>query len=270
MRHFFSLLILLILPRVSTAQAKPGGPEQYLELAAHLGYSAFRDQGVSPLLYEGFLLLGGGRYTEQNGRWSGSFEVLGGVGFYDVTRQAVYESTSVNFAYGGHTRYAFWESDRLRMRYEGGVRFHGFTNIRSNPNLLNATTGVESLNTLFVSNQLTWQWVRPKKMQENEGEPVRRRLWSFELNLPLLNTAWLTDYAYIVDFTDGESTNTDEHSLHWGGWRMQTRLSYQHFLHNGNALRFTYWWDYLRTPESFNQLEFVNGAFEFALVYRLN
>ena len=264
------LLCTLLIPLGLSAQNDTLRNNHYLELSALGSASAFRDQGVSPLLYEGFMIIGGGRYLHEKGKWSNSYEVMAGVGFYEVSRLAIYEASSINFAYGGHTRYEFWSSPSLRLRYEGGIRFHGYTNIRSNPNFLNASSGVESLNTLFLSNYLEWQFTRRKKMAKNAGEPVRRRLVSLEVNLPLINTAWLTDYAYITDFTDGDTNSTDEHSLYWGGLRFQTRFTYRHFLKNGNALRFAYWWDYLRTPKGFNQLEMYNHSLEFALVIRLN
>lgn len=269
-RYFFCFFVLWGLqPALGQDQEKPERPE-YLEVTATAGLSSFRDVGVSPILYNGFLFMGGIRYTYEGTRWQHSAEFDGGVGFYEVTRFAVYESNTINFAYGGYSRRQFWEADNLNMRYHGGVRLHGFTNVRSNPSLLNASSGVESINTLFLHNSLAWDLrFRKTDLSKAGARPSRHEL-AFELNLPLVTASWLPDYPYITDFSDGEPNSTKSHEFYWGGLRLQSRLTYRYFLPNGNALRFTYWWDYARTPDGFNQLDFINHALQFGLVMRLN
>jgi len=269
-RYLLCLFILLLL-QTATGQdtEKPVHPE-YLEITATVGLSSFRDVGVSPILYNGILVMGGIRYTYEGTNWQHSLEFDGGVGFYEVTRFATYESNTINFAYGGFSRRQFWEADNLNLRYHGGVRLHGLTNVRSNPSLLNASSGVESINTLFLHNSLAWDLrFRKTDLTKAGAKPSRHKL-AFELNLPIVTASWLPDYPYITDFTDGEPNATKSHEFYWGGLRLQTRLTYRYFLPNGNALRFTYWWDYARTPDGFNQLDFINHALQFGLVMRLN
>ncbi len=269
-RYIFCIILLAgVYPAFSQTPDEPVHPE-YLEITATAGLSSFRDVGVSPIIYNGFLIMGGVRYTYEGTRWQHSIEFDGGVGFYEATRFAVYKSTSINFAYGGFSRRQFWESGRLNLRYYGGVRFHGLTNVRSNPSLLNASNAVESINTLFLHNSLAWDLrFRKTDLTKAGAKPSRHEL-AFELNLPIVTTSWLPDYPYITDFTDGEPNSTKSHEFYWGGLRLQTRLTYRYFLPNGNALRFTYWWDYTRTPEGFNQLDFINHTLQFGLVMRLN
>ena len=263
---------VFVFPMIAFAQVPQAerGNEHFLDVSASIGYSAFRDQGVSPILYQGFTVLGGLRYTMENELWDFSVEGEGGVGFYEATRLAVYETSTIHVGYGGHLRRQFWASESARLRYEGGLRLHGLVNVRRNSSLFNAATGVTNINTLFLSNELTWLVSLREKTKKSGRTITRRRPLSLEVNIPLLNVAWLPDYAYITEFTHGEPRTIGEHKLYWGGLRFQTRLSYRHFFTNGNALRFSYVSDYVRTSETFNQIDFINHAFQFSLVMRLH
>lgn len=242
-------------------EAPPINPHgTFLEAAVGLGWGRFTDRGVSPLVYDGFLYGGMGQLVLARPR--GEVRFGGGILTGNISQTNIFTTIGNTDCFTYH----FQALRRLGQPNSGGqalllgLQFSGWTNGRNTPSFNNAATVWESLNTLALA--VKGQWNIPL------NQDGRKFLWLFptrpgqrllqvntQLNLPLVHTSWRPEFAYIDDFTNGETNYLERNSLYWGGWRFSWQTGIHYFLFNGNTIMLSYQWDAQRQGESFNRLE---------------
>jgi hypothetical protein len=247
---------------------------RYLGIAALTDYTVLRDLGVSPLNYDGLLLGGTGALVFEGPRWDLNFE--GGVGQGDLQRVKVgtYTSSVLTFFYAGHVLRRFWQNEKENLDFKAGLQFGGYSSQRQTPAFLNAGTVWESLNSAFLSGKMTWNI----RKQQSAGKlffikkkaGTRHYKLSTQLSLPLLHTAWRPGYAYLDDFTDGDTKVYENNEFKTGGFRIHWRSEFTYFLLNGNGFRLGYTWDAQKTAGQINPLELTHHYLQTAVLIRLN
>jgi hypothetical protein len=247
---------------------------RYLSIAALTDYAVLRDLGVSPLSYDGLLVGGTGALAFEGPRWDLNFE--GGVGQGDLQRVKVgtYTSSVLTFFYAGHVLRRFWQNEKENLDFRAGLQIGGYSGQRQTPAFLNAGTVWESLNSAFASGKLTWRIT--KKQEAGKLLFIKKRAGtrfyklSSQLSLPLLHTSWRPGYAYLDDFTDGDTKVYENNEFKTGGFRIQWRSEFTYFLLNGNGLRLGYTWDAQKSAGDINPLELTHHYLQTAVLIRLN
>lgn len=246
----------------------------YLELSAGLNYAFLRDAGVSPLLYGGPLFFTQAAFLKETPKmeWRGDFGFA--VGEIEVARSFIVPSDVTAFYHGFSALRTVLERKEGRLKLQGGLQYHGFSNYRVTPAFRNNSSVVESVNTVFAALKGDWtlhRQFRPGKFLifRRSGGPRTFRL-SSQVSLPLLHSAWRPDFAYLDDFTGGEDAVGVDNRLQFGGWRFMHKTEFWYYLRNGNAWKIGYLWDAQRSPGTLNRFETGQHITQLSLMVKLN
>jgi hypothetical protein len=150
-------------------------------------------------------------------------------------------------------------------------------NLRVNPSLQNNAGGLEIFNTLFASARISRDVSR---LEEKKTKILwlipwrripRRRTLSFQLNAALMNNNYRNGYIYSnhANITNKPNIVYNYNFNAFSGYRLNTALEYSIFLSNGNAFRYSWNWDALRSGEQFNRFEMGHHAFQLAFLFHL-
>ena len=247
---------------------------KYLSVSTLLDYQGSKDQGVSPLIYRGLLFGGMAELGFEGTRWDIAIDGGVGVGESSVEKVATFFSETTTFFYNGRFLYKFWEKEEGKLDLRAGLHIGGYSSQRVTPAFLNASLAWESINTLFATGKLNWRTSHEQSAGKflfiRHRAGTRHIKFSTQLSLPILNSAWRPDYAYIDDFSDGESDVFNNNKLQFGGLRFHWRSDGYYYLLNGNVLRFTYLWDAQRSPGEINRLELSHHQVQLGMMIRLN
>lgn len=247
---------------------------KYFNVAALLDYQSSRDFGVSPLVYRGFHYGGMVELGFEGPRWDISIDGGLGVGESSVAKVATFVSESTVFYYNARFLRKIWDKDEGKLDFRAGLHVGGYAAQRVTPAFLNASLVWESINTLFASGKLNWRLSHRQSAGKflfiRKQEGLRQIKLSTQLSLPLLNSVWRPDYAYIDDFSDGEADVFANNKLNFGGLRLHWRSDAYYYLLNGNALRLTYIWDAQRSANAINRLELGHHQMVLGIMIRLN
>lgn len=279
-RFSLFLIVMLLLGTAKgysqeSAEARDIRFGPYLGLSGGVDLSRLRDWAVSPLIYKGPLFLGKADLTNEGRKWDITWVEFGfGTGEISATRGAIYNSDVNTFYYGGSFLRQVWKAKKPALDLRTGLVFHGISNFRQTPAFLNAASVVESLNTLMLGARLNWRI----KKDFSPGHflffkwrgGLRHYKLSTQFNLPLLHTAWRPDFSYLDDFSAGDTTVGRNNDLSLGGLRLQAKTDFTYYLRNGNAFRFSYWWDVQQSPGELNRLETAHHIGQLSLMVRLN
>lgn len=247
---------------------------KYFNVAALLDYQSSRDFGVSPLVYRGFHYGGMAELGFEGPRWDISVDGGLGVGESSLTKVAIFNSESTVFYYNARFLRKIWDKEEGKLDFRAGLHLGGYAAQRVTPAFLNASLVWESINTLFASGKLNWRLSHAQSAGKflfiRQREGLRHIKLSTQLSLPLLNSVWRPDYAYIDDFSDGDADVFANNKLNFGGLRLQWRSDAYYYLLNGNALRLTYLWDAQRSANAINRLELSHHQMVLGIMIRLN
>lgn len=264
-------------PSIVDTQKLPS-TQSYVEIGLGIGYGQFRDFATSPLIYNGFPGMLNFAYKMDRPKKETYTGVQYSIGYYDVTVSSSITRSLVNKLdlYYQHLHIVSRISaDKWNFKVGGQANITG--NYRYNPSLQNNSVGVEMINTLFVSGKVTGDvsrlLVKDKKVWffHFHKEPRHRKL-SFQLNVGVLNNSFRNGYAYIDQsavINDPKAFGGYEYTW-FTGFRMSSVLDYTIFLHNQNAVQFSYVWDAYHTGGDANRLEFGTHFLKFALLFKTN
>jgi len=274
----YLLIILFLTATLLPGMAQNGRPNypfgDFLAVGGGSTRLSLRDQGVSPLYYDGFLALGQMEFQTRTPRYSWSLYGSYGYGTLKASRLATYQSSIHHISYGSD--YLRGVKDLgARWQLAAGAHLQGMTNIRYNPSFRNAGSTAESINSLGASAKITWLIDRERSKRRFLWIfPVRhnRRVQqlSYQLNIPLLTAIWSPAFPYLDDFTEGTVDYLQKNELKWGGIRLSNRFNYLYYLKNGNALRLTYHWEVFQGPDDFGRIGLGQHQAAFAFLIRLN
>lgn len=271
---FFWLFFCLSCSAAYAQEERPNYSQgDFLAAGGGGSFLSLRDLGVSPIYYDGYLALGHLALVAQKKRFS--YTVFGtyGYGLIKTTRLSTYQSSVHNVNYGGdflHQVRTYPSNLQLKV----GAALQGVTNVRFNPSFRNASSTVESINSLAASAKLEWFIQRDGPRRFLWLIPVRKGLrahkLSYQLNIPLLTGIWSPAFPYLDDFTEGTIDYQKKNELKFGGWRFSNRFDYQYFLKNGNALQLSYNWEVFKGPNDFGRIEYGQHQLFLAFLIRLN
>lgn len=280
MRRVSYCTFLFLLLAIGSLWAQEKSVQNDLRYGKYLGvgilgdYQSSRDFGVSPLTYKGYHFGGTGELGFEGKRWDIAIDGGVGVGESKVTKVAVFTAESTVFYYNGRFLYKIWDKNEGKLDFRAGLHLGGYSAQRVTPAFLNASLVWESINTLFVSGKLNWRLSYTQSERKllfiKQREGTRYLKLSTQFSLPVLNSVWRPDYAYIDDFSDGEADVFENNKLRFGGLRLQWRSDAYYYLLNGNAIRLSYLWDALRSSGEINRLELGHHQLLLGMMIRLN
>jgi len=268
------LLLCMLFPCLLSAQEQVQGT--YFS-AGPLGHvSALRDFGVSPLIYDGLTYGGYGGFYHQGERlqWrlAGSLET----DTLDATEIATFESTVYLYCFEAELLYRVWRSTNEKLAVNTGLAYLGQINDRDTPSFLNAGSVTEAFNTLLLRAQFRFTLRRDREQGRTlflfpRAAGTRRHEFTADLGLPTIQVNWRPGFAYLEDFSDGDSSSNDRNDFRVGGFHLRAGLGYRYYLLNGNAIGLSYAWDYLETgADAPHLLELSRHSAQLNLLFRLN
>lgn len=272
------ILLLLFISELSFGQTQNQAPAfdagNFMIAGGGITRYKLRDVGVSPLFYEGWLPVGGISFPSRKGDWSSNFYGSFGYGNLLRTELTTYSSTVYAINHGGDLLKKVWEPKQNLNLFVGGA-YHGNTNIRNTPAFRNAGSTAETFNTIMVSGRLELLFDKTKDR--------RRLLWiipmkpgrrvsklSYQLNVPLVSFNWAPTFTYLDDFSDGSVDYGQKNEFSFGGFRLNSQLTYQYFLKNGNGLQLSYFWDTYSGKEGLGQIEFAQHQVQLGVMIRFS
>ncbi|MAY82524.1 MAG: hypothetical protein CMP59_00150 [Flavobacteriales bacterium] len=261
--------------RKSLNKARP----KYVEFGLNVGHSYFRDLATSPIFSTGAVNGANFHYHRfdslKESRFG--FSALSGThGFTIGNEVSTSTFTTLQLDYGRLFPFDLISNEHYKFKF-GGLLIANF-NIRSDQSLQNAGLGYEVVYNLMASAKVSrdvsrntaksgkFLWLIPYDWQP------RKRLLSYQLNIGLVNANVRNGYAYVNQsgLTNEFPLFADYENNLFSGFRMNAALRYTIYLHNGNALRFSYVWDAYTTGGEVDQFELANHLFSAALLFDLS
>lgn len=253
---------------------------KYFQTGVGINTGNMRDFATSPIVYRG---------------------ALANVSFGTLKMDAVREvcfSTRFNYGIYGYQRtegintQSYSDQYLLFLNYYRLYRIPGLSNskwnvkiggvadittsVRHNPSFRNSGLGYEVFNTFSLSGKATYRLERKRPVTQkfwflkHTFQP-RVALFSFRLNVPVMNNTLRNGFAYIAN----EGINTPplfkEYEFKtFSGFRFSSELAYTHQMQNGNMWRVCYLWDAYATGKDYMRFETAHHIFEFSLLFHLN
>ncbi|MFN4299786.1 MAG: hypothetical protein ACK4EX_08670 [Thermaurantimonas sp.] len=250
---------------VPSSSFDPTAIREYFSGNFSAGLVTYRDFATSPLFYSGPGLVLSTYNSDRSAQRDQMLDLR--FGFYSafamVPESSVLSSmttatlSQVQVYY--HYLMGIGRISNDQWNFKAGPSLVITQNIRINPALLNNALGLENLTNLMVTGLVTRDISRMRERRLNlylfkVTLPERRRELRAQLNIGVLNFNFRPGYAYTYD---AEIIGTETSPLEWAlanyrwtmnGWRLQTRLEWLWYLHNGNAFCLLYEWDALHAP----------------------
>lgn len=256
----------------SSAAFNPSAKRYYFSNQMAYGMATFRDFATSPLFYSGPGLTWSSsalsRSENRDERLDlnlGIFSTFASVPKSTVLQPGGFSAFShLNLYY--HQLFIIKKISNNQIRIKAGPAFLSTQNIRVNQGLFNNALGLENITNLMMSTLVIKDFSRLKKRKINLyllnfSLPVRKRELYLQINSGILNFNFRPGYTYAYD---GEIIGTETTPLSWAlqnyrwsmnGWRLQSRIEWLWYLHNGNAFSFNYQWDAVHAPGQFEAFQ---------------
>ena len=238
--------------------------------------SVFRDFATSPLFYRGGPTQYSLAWAKEEGKHDRRLLLKYQSGNFKPENESVKTQSlahSLNIQYSRLWHIGTWKKTDVRVG--GMMDLSG--NLRVNPALQNNAGGLEIFNTLFASARISQDVSR---LEEKKTKILwlipwrkvpRRRTLSFQLNAALMNNNYRNGYIYSnqANITNKPNIVYNYKFNAFSGYRLNTALEYSIFLSNGNAIRYSWYWDALQSGEEFNRFEMGQHAFQLAFLFNM-
>lgn len=249
----------------------------YLNIAFGLNISNFRDFATSPLIYTGRPLYTSLSHIDMDEKRASHFMLSYSFGEYKTdfnehSSQSQVNTVSLNYL-------ELFELKKLsssKANIKIGGQVNSTVNFRENSELFNNSEGVDIISTVFGSAQVTFDLSRKAEKQGRflfiEYKANKRiRSLSYTLNVGLINSSYRNGFAYT---SPSAPLNEDDffagyEFLIFSGFRMSSSLDYTIYLHNKNAIQFSYIWDAYRTSGHHDNFEMAAHILKFSLLFGL-
>jgi hypothetical protein len=264
---------------------KPDG--RYFTISGAMTNVNYRDLATSPLTYHGF----GGNMNF--GWWFNAvksehlFEIDLGSGAamtFSPTSDYYQTSSMSTLAVFSLYNHHLYDVERLSVgsfKTSLGGTWLSTTNFRMNPGLMNNSTGIESFINLMFAAKTTFDLSRKSELTQDwifftrVLKPVKRDI-SFHLNAGIVNANFRPGYNYTANIeVDGTSRSDlvnmlDTYRWKVNGWRFSTRLEYTKYRPSGNGRRWSYIWDALSAPGSFEGFQMAVHRIQYTILINRN
>lgn len=238
--------------------------------------SVYRDFATSPLFYRGAPTQYSLAWAKEEGSHDRRILMKYQSGSYKPKNESIKTPALAHSLYLQYSRLWYigtWKNTDLRVG--GMMDLSG--NLRINPSLQNNAGGLEIFNTLFASARISRDVSRKDEKKTKIlwlipwRKLPRRRTISFQLNAALMNNNYRNGYIYSnqANITNKPSLVYNYSFNAFSGYRLNTGLEYSIFLSNGNAIRYSWYWDALQSGEEFNRFEMGHHAFQVAFLFQM-
>lgn len=282
----FSVFIAIILvhPTIAFSQVetesvikKENKRPAYLDISFGLSFSSFRDFATSPLNYSGRPLyislshvdMDEKRASEITGSYSfGTYKNT----FNNQTSESNVNTISLNYL----ELFQIKKWSRQKLNLKMGGQFNSTINLRNNEAFFNNSEGVDIISTLFGSVRTTIDLSRKEEadkkfifIQYKAKKQVRNL--SFTMNIGLINSSYRNGFAYTSSSAPiNEDDFFADYELNvFTGFRLNSALDYTVFLHNKNAIQFSYLWDAYRTGGHHDNFQMATHTLKCSLLFGL-
>lgn len=258
-------------------KAKRKSRPDYAIIGTGIDLLAFTDRATSPLTYSGpGAVLSLGR-LRMDSTYEGAFNfhLAGGI-FSTVSgsHSSASLSSSLFLSYGRMYSLPIQLSNKWDFKIGGEINLTG--NIRNNPQLLNNQFGMEYFGNLLGQAKIIRDISRKNEktldlwLFKLKFKPKSRNL-GLRLNMGLVNSYVRNGYSYT-----GQSQIINDYEVFdtyffkaFSGFRLGYDLIYTRYLQNGNALKWTYTFDGMRTAPGSNEFGIAHNMITFALMFRI-
>jgi len=278
------IAIILVYPTIAFSQVetesaikKENKRPAHLDISFGLSYSSFRDFATSPLAYSGrpFYIsishvdMDERRASEITGSYSfGTYRNI----FNDQTSESKVNTISLNYLELFQIKK--WSGQKLNLKVGG--QFNSTFNLRNNEALFNNSEGVDIISALFGSVRATIDLSRKEEVDKKfifiryKAKKQVRNL-SFTMNIGLINSSYRNGFAYT---SSSVPINEDDFFVDYEfnvftGFRLNSALDYTIFLHNKNAIQFSYLWDAYRTGGHHDNFQMASHTIKCSLLFGL-
>lgn len=271
--HFYSINAF---SQSGTTEKKVSRPA-YLNIAVGLNSSNFRDFATSPLIYSGKPLYTALSHIDMDEKRESHFTLFYSFGKYKSNfNQHASESKVNTFSFNYLELFQLKKLSSSKLNIKIGGQLNSTFNHRENIELFNNSEAADIITTLFGTAKATIDLSRfedkNKKFLFNKYKASKRmRTLSYTLNVGLVNSSFRNGFAYT---SPSAPLNEDDFFAGYElqffkGFRLNTALDYTVFLHNKNAIQFSYIWDAYRTGWHHDNFEMAAHIFKLSLLFGL-
>lgn len=239
----------------------------YIDIAVGLNISSFRDFATSPLVYSGNPVYTALSHIDLDKSRESYFTISYSFGTYSSDFNQHTSQSNVNTF--GFNYLEFFQIKRMttsRLNVKIGGQLNATANHRENAALFNNSEGVDIVATLFGSSKVTLDLSRSKSKTQKRDQTL-----SFTMNIGVVNSSFRNGFAYTspsAPLNDDDFFRGYELQL-FKGFRLNSALDYTLFLHNKNAVKFSYCWDVYRTGGHHDNFEMAAHILQLSLLFRL-
>lgn len=237
----------------------------YLFSELGTGYGSFRDEGTSPLRYQGFSLrTNTGVLIEKS---KTSFELR-----YDLDYLASFvPSGQLMHHFTGAMHLSYMHSipvfkDPADILKAGG-KLSASMDGSYNPAYENAAFNLDIFSSLNAKMQYSHAFIIPERKLKRITLPKTHHAVVCGLEFPLLLFNARPEYPYVMD---GNSLSYDRH-IFLGGFSLRSHVGLRSFLQNGNAFEISYVWQmYLTGKRDIYPMEKAAHILKLSYYFRLD
>lgn len=239
----------------------------YLNIAAGLNISSFRDFATSPLIYSGKPIYTALSYIDMDEKRESHFTLSYSFGKYQSdVNQHTSESKVNTFSFNYLELFQLKQISNSKLNVKIGGQLNATANHRENTELFNNREGVDIIATLFGSAKVTLDLSRRKSKTQK-----RKQTLSYTMNVGVVNSSFRNGFSYT---SPSAPLNDDDffRGYKWQifkGFRLNSTLDYTVFLHNKNAIQLSYIWDTYRTAGHHDNFEMAAHILKLSLLFRL-
>ncbi len=287
-QYFFYIFLILILfpPKTTFSQSEvtktpETGQKQirpaYIDIAAGLNISSFRDFATSPLTYSGKPFYTSLAHIDWDEKRESHIMLSYSFGKYENNfNQHISESRVHTVSINYLELFELKKLSSSRVNFKWGAQLNSTANIRKNEDLFNNSDGVDVISTLFGSAKATLDLSRTGEKQKmflfiNYTAQKRKRSLSYTFNVGIVNSSFRNGFAYT---SPSAPLNDDDFFAGYDlqlfkGFRLNSALNYTVYLHNKNAFQFSYIWDAYSTGGHHDNFEMTAHILKFSLLFGL-
>lgn len=249
----------------------------YLSIALGLNISNFRDFATSPLIYSGRPFYTSLSHIDLDEKRESNLSLSYAFGTYKTdfnkhTSESKVHTVSLNYL----ELFALKKISRSKTNIKIGGQLNSTVNFRDNSELFNNSEGLDVISTLFGSAKATFDLSRTEEKQLkflfiDYKVDKRIRHLSYMVNIGLINSSYRNGFAYTppsVPLNEDDFFAGYEFQI-FRGFRLNTSLDYTIFLHNKNAIQFSYIWDAYTTGGHHDNFEMAAHILKFSLLFGL-
>jgi hypothetical protein len=249
----------------------------YINIAAGLNISNFRDFATSPLRYSGTPLYTSLAHIDVDQKRESHFTLSYSFGNYKTNfNQHASESRVNTISLNYLELFELKKLSSSKLNIKIGGQFSSTVNHRENPGLFNNGNGADIISTLFGSAKATLDLSRTEdKIKKflfiKYKVQKRKRSLSYTMNVGMVNSSYRNGFAYT---NPSAPLNEDDFFAGYEfrvfkGFRLNSALDYTIYLHNENAVQFSYIFDAYRTGGHHDNFEMSAHVLKLSLLFAL-